>query len=378
MKVLITGCAGYVGSVLTHALTKLEDVTEIIGLDLKQQPERLPGRKLSWVTADTSDGSWRSALSRRGINAVIHCAYQVREPYGAEHELQHRNNVGGARNVFDFALREASIRRLIQFSTVSVYGAQSGNSPEAPFREDIPLTHCDYLYSRQKQEVEAMLRGLYERSDRSKHIVILRPASLSGPYGRHVIGRFGGLVSTLTGKLPAIPVGRRDWCRQYLHEDDLVGIISLLLTTPRGPGLDLFNLAPDGGLSANDLAALYGKRVMVVPPLLMRAAFSMIWHGSRGALTTPPGAWQMLTYPLRADGDLLTRTYGYRYRYSSVDALTAQRGEHALDPSRASPNPATFAPSSHRGVSTGRSRESAMPGAVTASEHPQPGQSLLG
>jgi nucleoside-diphosphate-sugar epimerase len=197
MRVLITGCAGYVGSVLTTALAKHEGVAEIVGLDLRPQPDRLRIGKLRWVQADTAGDSWRAALGGHGIDAVIHCAYHTREPYGAEHERQRRWNLDGARNVFEFALGEPSVRRVIQFSTVSIYGARPENSPAAPFTEDTPVVPADYLYSRQKQAVEAILRGLYERSDRSKHAIIIRPASVSGPYGRYVVNRFGGVVSTL-------------------------------------------------------------------------------------------------------------------------------------------------------------------------------------
>jgi UDP-glucose 4-epimerase len=344
MKILITGCAGYVGSVLTTALAKLDGVAEIVGLDLWPRPDRLRIGKLRWVQADAADGSWRATLGGHGIDAVIHCAYHTREPYGAEHERQRRSNHGGARNVFEFALGEPSVRRLIQFSTVSIYGARPENSPAKPFTEDTPVVPADYLYSRQKQEVEAILRGLYERSDRSRHALIVRPASVSGPYGRHVVNRFGGLVSTLTGRLPAIPVGRRDWCRQYLHEDDLAAIVAMFLTTPRGPGLEVFNLAPDDALSSDDLAALYGKRVLVVPPLLLRAAFGLIWHGTRGAFTTPPGAWRMLTYPIAVDGSRLTRVYGYRYKYSSAEALAAEQGEHAATAVRSAAAPSPRSP----------------------------------
>jgi nucleoside-diphosphate-sugar epimerase len=124
MRILITGCAGYV---LTIALSKLDDVAEIVGLDVKPQPDRLRTDKLRWVQADTADDSWRAALAGRGVNAVIHCAYDTREPYGAKHEAQRRGNVGGARNVFGFALGEPSVGRLIQFSTVSTsVGTASG------------------------------------------------------------------------------------------------------------------------------------------------------------------------------------------------------------------------------------------------------------
>ena len=212
MRVLITGCAGYVGSVLTTALAKREGVAEIVGLDLRPQPVRLRIGKLRWVQADTAGDSWRAALGGHGIDAVIHCAYHTREPYGAEHERQRRWNLHGARNVFEFALGEPSVRRVIQFSTVSIYGARPENSPAAPFTEDTPVVPADYLYSRQKQEVEAILRGLYERSDRFKHAIIIRPASVTGPTGATWSTASAGWSRphrTATG----VPVGRRDWCR---------------------------------------------------------------------------------------------------------------------------------------------------------------------
>jgi hypothetical protein len=46
-------------------------------------------------------------------------------------------------------------------------------------------------------------------------------------------------------------------------------------------------------------------------------------------MTTPSGAWRMLTYPIRVDGSRLTREYGYEYRYSSLQALVAKEGRYA-------------------------------------------------
>jgi len=46
-------------------------------------------------------------------------------------------------------------------------------------------------------------------------------------------------------------------------------------------------------------------------------------------VTTPSGAWKMLTYPIQVDGTRLTRTYGYQCRYSSRQALIAEEGRYA-------------------------------------------------
>jgi hypothetical protein len=77
------------------------------------------------------------------------------------------------------------------------------------------------------------------------------------------------------------------------------------------------------------IGRLFNKRVVSLPPILLRALFALLWHGTRGAITTPPGAWKFLSYPIRADGSLLQRTHGYEYRYGSLEALLAREGRHA-------------------------------------------------
>ena len=92
------------------------------------------------------------------------------------------------------------------------------------------------------------------------------------------------------------------------------------------------NVSPPDFLDAGALGRLFGKRVVVLPPRLLQALFLLTWHGTRGAMTTPGGAWKMLTYPIRVDGSRLTEAYGYAYRYSSLQALVAQEGRYAKPP----------------------------------------------
>jgi hypothetical protein len=61
---------------------------------------------------------------------------------------------------------------------------------------------------------------------------------------------------------------------------------------------------------------------MVLPSVLLKTLFWLIWHGTRGALTTPSGAWKFLSYPIRV-GSRLARAYSYDCRYSSRQALEA-------------------------------------------------------
>jgi nucleoside-diphosphate-sugar epimerase len=118
------------------------------------------------------------------------------------------------------------LRRFIHFSSVTAYGAREKNSLAERFGERAPLNERDYLYGSHKREVEQLLQDAYAASDRRTHVIVLRCASISGPYGRFALGRFG-IVSTLTDMFPFLPCGRADFGRQYLHEDDIAEPIPL-------------------------------------------------------------------------------------------------------------------------------------------------------
>lgn len=332
MKVLVTGAGGYVGSLLISALEQLDAVVEVIGVDLKARPDHLGAcTKLSWIQADVSREEWISNVRGRRIDHVIHLAFQIRQLYGAEEEKQRRWNIDGARHVFGFAFSEPTVRRVIHFSTVSAYGAGAANRVHDRIGEETPLAETEYLYARHKKKIEELLRSSSVRSDGTRQVIVLRCASISGPYGRTKLGRFG-IVSTLTSVFPLLPCGRADFGRQYLHEDDIVDIALTVLRAPINPGIEVYNASPEDYLTAADLGRLLGKRPFIVPPVLLRMAFAALWRMSRGRIPTPPAAWKFLTYPIAVDGARLTRAYGYRYRFSSREALLAERGRYAEKP----------------------------------------------
>jgi UDP-glucose 4-epimerase len=328
VRVLITGAAGYVGSVLLDAVQTLPNVTQIIAVDLKPRPDRLANyAKIAWIQADVSRDDWQAAAREHRPDAVVHLAFQIRQLYGRKRKIQRRWNVDGAGKVLAFAFAEPSVRRLIHFSTVTAYGAHADNTIAARFQENAPLRERDYLYGSHKREIEGLLEQAYAAPDRSPHVVVLRCASISGPYGRFALGRFG-IVSTLTGLFPFLPCGRADFGRQYLHEDDAARIVCTLLTAAPRQGYEVFNASPDEYLAAPDLASLLGKRVVVLPPALLRGVFALCWHASRGRIPTPGGAWKFVTYPIAVDGSALTRAYGCDYQFTSAEAFSARAGRH--------------------------------------------------
>ena len=100
MNVLITGGAGYIGALLIDQLLRLDLAGTIIGIDIKDRPALAADcPKLRWIRADVAEDAWISQVQDEAIDVVIHCAYQIRELYGAGRSQQQRWNIDGARKV---------------------------------------------------------------------------------------------------------------------------------------------------------------------------------------------------------------------------------------------------------------------------------------
>jgi nucleoside-diphosphate-sugar epimerase len=316
-KVLITGAAGYVGSVLRRGLLRNPDI-EIVNLDVRP-PEEPIGAREHWIIGDVTADSWHEEARRHGVTAVVHLAFVLREPYGNRRH-QRRVNVEGTRLIRDFALTSKSVRRLIYFSSISIFADRAPRGMEVPLGDDAGTGTTPYGYAADKIEAERCFADEKLFAEHDTRCVVVRPASISGPYGRFERRRFG-LISTLTAWSPFVFGGSAAFGRQFLHEEDVVGIVDHSLGAPTQDFLNVFNAAPDDYLDLASLGAILRRRVLILPPWLLRVAFWIAWHGSRGKIPTSPGAWIMLTFPHRVSGDGLTRRLGYIYRAKSQSAL---------------------------------------------------------
>ena len=338
--VLITGAAGYVGTMLVRRFASREDVERVIGIDKEPVPDLIKDdAKLVYLHTNLADEGWEEQAAQYAPDIVIHTAWQIREIYG-NRPLSWKWNIDGSERVFRFAYENSFVKRLIHFSTVASYGAFPSNTVEHRFTEDEPFRETDYLYAEEKRIAEERLEACFAEASNKVPTVVVRPAAITGPRGRYMRIRFGlqaalagqlkdsfvyRLVSMMTRFVPVTP----KWVRQFIHEDDVVDLVELLAFSEPKEEYEVFNICPPGPVVlGKDMAEAVGKKALLIQPWMARLPFAFLWHATRGKIPTAKGSWKGYSYPIAVDGSKLTKVYGYEYKYPSLDAFRYTAGEY--------------------------------------------------
>jgi UDP-glucose 4-epimerase len=152
MKALVTGGAGYVGSVVAAQLLDAgHDVVVLDDLSRGHAEAIPPGAR--HIAVSLNDAEALEEPLAAGFDAVLHFAALSLVAESVEHpERYWRNNVGGTRNLLD-AMRANGVQRLVFSSTAATYG-----EPETiPITEDQPPAPVN-AYGASKLAVDLMIR----------------------------------------------------------------------------------------------------------------------------------------------------------------------------------------------------------------------------
>ncbi len=211
MKVLVTGAAGSIGTVVTTGLADRDH--EIVGFDRVPEPE---GNAFAWFTGDCADlDAVRSAFADNpGIEAVVHLAGLPDEASLPEEIESHLYTTAALLDV----MRENDVRRIVYASSNHAVG----RTPRRDLLGDDVLPRPDTFYGLAKVAAEALLQLYVDRYD--IEAVALR------------IGSFGPQPESLRQ------------LSTWLSPDDAVRLVEAALTAP-DPGY-----AVVFGISANTRA----------------------------------------------------------------------------------------------------------------------------
>jgi len=172
---LVTGGAGFVGSVIAEVLQKSGQRVRIFDLNVPQAP--LPG--VEYVRGDVLNEK-NLADAMKDVSFVHHAAALV--PLHRAKKNFQRVNVEGSKNTFR-AARDAGVQHFCQISSSAVYGTV--NSSDCPLKSDfVPKPFEDY--GKSKLEADQFIADSQSLSG-APTFSILRPRTVIGP------GRLGVL-----------------------------------------------------------------------------------------------------------------------------------------------------------------------------------------
>jgi len=315
MRVLVTGGAGYVGSVSVERL--VDQGHEVTVLDtLVTGHRRAVVEGATFVEGSVGDPDVLARTLRdRGIEAVLHCA--ARSLVGqsmVDPALYYHENVVGGITLLD-ALRAAGVDRIVFSSTAAVYG-----EPERiPILESDPTRPVN-PYGASKLAFEGAMRWYGVFGLRSVALRYFNVAGASVANGEahdpetHLIPNLlraaaSGTPVTLFGDDYPTPDGTP--IRDYIHVEDLADahVLALEWTAAAEPGsTQTCNLGSNSGFSVREVLAsaesvvgrpiphTFGPRRAGDPPMLVaatdRARELLGWSPQRGTLHEMVGsAW---------------------------------------------------------------------------------------
>jgi len=239
-KVLITGAAGYIGSVLTHQL--LQSGCKVRGMDiLNFGGESLLSvynhHNFNFIKGDIRDErDVENALI--DADAVVHLAAIVGDPAcAAQPELAEETNWQASKTLFELAHQTKSIKNFVFASTCSNYGKMK----DGDFvKEDSPLRPVS-LYAELKVKFEKYILESKTRPD--FYPTALRFATV---YGISPRLRFDLTVNEFIRELATgneLEIYGEQFWRPYCHVDDLAGAcVKVLESEPSKTDHNVYNV----------------------------------------------------------------------------------------------------------------------------------------
>ncbi|HTP18548.1 MAG TPA: UDP-glucose 4-epimerase GalE [Solirubrobacteraceae bacterium] len=261
MKLLVTGGAGYIGSIVARQL--LADGHEVTVLDNLERGHRqaVPeGAEL--VVADLLDRDAVGATLRDGgFDGAMHFAALALVAESVSHpERYYRTNVGGTLNLLE-AMTAAGVPRLVFSSTCAVYG-QPDEVPIPETAVPMPVN----AYGASKLAVDLMIRDF--STAHGLGAVSLRYFNVAGASGglgedhdpeTHLIPN---ILRVALGSAAAVNVYGTDYptpdgtaIRDYIHVEDLAVAHLLALGGARASEHRVFNLGNGTGFSVREVSA---------------------------------------------------------------------------------------------------------------------------
>lgn len=269
MNVLVTGCAGFIGSTLTelllskgHFVVGVDNFNDFYDPEIKRTNIKNSVSNSNFVLEQRDLALLTSGLfGRYGINCVVHlAAYPGVRPSFNDPALYTQVNIGGTLRLLEL-MRELSISNGVFASSSSVYG----NNPDVPFAESARVAPIS-IYGATKLALESYCRT-YAKAY-GMDLTCLRFFTCYGPRQRPdlAIHKFARLLK----KGSPIPMfGDGSTSRDYTYIEDIVRGVYRAMERPHG--FDIINLGNSYPVSLYDMISTIATQLGVKPDIKQQA-----------------------------------------------------------------------------------------------------------
>jgi UDP-glucose 4-epimerase len=301
-NVAITGVSGYLGTLLLKRIVQEAEVERIIGLDIREPAFTSP--KFTFIRHDVRQ-PFADVFTKNKIDTALHLAFIV-APIQNEKKA-YQINIDGSKNFLDAGLK-AGVEQIYYMGSNTEYGAHQDNP--ALFTENMPLNpNLDYPYSCDKAKVDLMFQD-FAGNHPEICVTIGRTVAVTGPNGD------GCGLTLLFLPVMVKPVGKNPFW-QFIHEDDLMEIIVLLLKRRKS---GIYNLSGDGGLTYQQIIRELGKPSLQLPSWLLYWGTKITWMLHLQSRSQAGGV-HLLQYPISLSNAKVKQETGYSPHYTGQEAF---------------------------------------------------------
>ena len=310
-RVLITGSSGYVGSLLLAELaTRVRDgrLGAVVGADVR--PPREVPTGATFVRHDVREPGLDAVLRTHGITCVVHLASIVTPGKGSTRAFEYSVDVTGTERVLEACI-VTGVRRIVVTSSGAAYGYHADN-PAWLTEEHAVRGNEAFAYSWHKRLVEEML-ARHRASHPALEQVVFRVGTVLGASVNNQITALfekSRLLAITGSKSPFV----------FIHDADLVACLAQAIESPV---TGIFNVAGDGAMTIDEIAAAMGKRVVRLPAWLLRGVLAVLHP--LGLTRYGPAQVDFLRYRPVLDNTRLKTVFGFTPRLTSRQAFEAWR-----------------------------------------------------
>lgn len=250
--ILITGCAGFIGTNLINRLLKEQDC-KIIGIDnllTSSEPRDERFTFLKWDVVD--DANLLDSLPK--IDEIYHLASIASPPKYRKYPIETLNvNVIGTKNILDLAVKHGA--KFLLTSTSEVYGDPLEHPQKETYYGNVNTVGERSCYDESKRCAET-----YVYEYRRKYGGDFKICRIFNTYGPHMDIDDGRVITNIIKQAihgrPIIIYGDGTQTRSFCYIDDMLdGLVALMDSREVAGPINLGN--PDTECSINQLVTIF-------------------------------------------------------------------------------------------------------------------------